>query len=67
MSIRKYYNKDDIQIKVLDNNYNEKSNNTAELQVKFSDSIKISSCVFPDKYNDTTFLINYTISNLDNI
>ena len=66
MSIRKNDKKDDIQIKVLDKNYNEKSNNTAELQVKFSNSIKISSCIFPDKYKDT-FLINCTISNLDNI
>ena len=66
LSIRKYDKKDDIQIKILDNNYNEKSNNAAELQVKFSNSNKISSCIFPDKYNET-FLINCTINNLDNI
>ena len=57
--------KDNIEIKILDNNYKEKSNNTAEIQIKFSNSIKNSSCVFPDKYNDT-ILINCTISNLDN-
>ena len=66
LSIRKYDKKDDIQIKILDNNYNEKSNNAAELQVKFSNSNKISSCIFPDKYNEI-FLINCTINNLDNM
>ena len=58
--------KDEIKIRVLDNNFYEKSNNNVEVQVKFYNSIKNSTCIFPDKYNDT-FLINCTISNLDNI
>ena len=58
--------KDNITLKVLDNNYNEKTNNAANVQVKFSDKIKNSSCVFPEKYNDT-IIINCTISDLDNI
>ena len=58
--------KDSITLKVLDNNYNEKTNNAANVQVKFSDKIKNSSCVFPEKYNDT-IIINCTISDLDNI
>ena len=44
----------------------EKFNNTADIQVKFSNSIKDAICIFPDKYSET-FLINCTISNLDNI
>ena len=55
-----------IGIKILDNNYKERSNNTSELKVKFSNFIKNSSCIFPDKYNET-ILINCTISNLNNI
>ena len=58
--------KDTIKLKVLDNNYNEKANNAADVQVKFNDKIKNSSCVFPEKYNDT-IIINCTISDLDNI
>ena len=58
--------KDALTLKVVDNNYNEKTNNAANVQVKFSDKIKNSSCVFPEKYNDT-IIINCTISDLDNI
>ena len=58
--------KDIIKIKIIDKNYNEKSNNNAELKVKFSDTIKTSSCIFPDIYNET-ILINCTIDNLNYI
>ena len=58
--------KDMIKIKIKDKNYKEKSDNNAELKVKFSDSIKTSSCIFPDTYNET-ILINCTISNLNKI
>ena len=58
--------KDTLPLKVIDNNFNEKTNNAAVVQVKFSDKIKNSSCVFPEKYNDT-IIINCTISDLDNI
>ena len=58
--------KDMIKIKIMDNNYKEKSDNNAELKVQFSDSIKTSTCIFPDTYNET-ILINCTIDNLNNI
>ena len=66
LAVRMESKKDMIQIKILDNNYKPKPNNTAEIKVLFTDSIKTSSCIFPDKYNDT-ILINCTISNLNNI
>ena len=50
----------------MDKNYEEKPNNNAELVVKFSDSIKTSSCIFPDTYNET-ILINCSISDLSNV
>ena len=58
--------KDVIKIKIIDKNYKEKSDNNAELKVKFSESIKTSSCIFPNTYNET-ILINCTISNLNNV
>ena len=58
--------KDTLTLKVIDNNFNEKTNNAADVQVKFADKIKNSSCVFPEKYYDT-IIINCTISDLDNI
>ena len=42
LAVRIDNKKDKIQLKVLDNNYKEKINNTAEIQVKFSNSIKIA-------------------------
>ena len=66
LSVRIDNKKDEMRLKVLDDNYNEKINNTADIQVKFSNSIKNASCIFPDKYAES-FLINCTISNLENI
>ena len=66
LAVRIDSRKDMIEIKILDHNYKEKSNNTSQLQVKFSDSNKISSCIFPDKYNET-IIINCTISDLNHI
>ena len=66
LTVRIDNKKDQIQLKVLDSNYKEKMNNSAELKVKFSNTIKTSSCIFPDKYNDT-ILINCIISDLKNI
>ena len=57
---------DEIALKILDNNHKEKPNNDANVQVKFSDKIKNSSCLFPEKYNKS-IIINCTISDLDNI
>ena len=64
--VRSDNKKDMIKIKILDNNYKKKLNNNAEKQVYFSDSIKTSSCIFPDIYNEN-ILINCTISDLNNI
>lgn len=58
--------KEKIPIKIIDNNYKTKSDNIANVQVKFNEIIKISKCAFPDKYNDT-ILINCTISDLEDI
>ena len=66
LAVRMDSRKDMIQMKILDNNYKERPNNTAELKVLFTDSVKTSSCIFPDNYNDT-ILINCTIYNLKNI
>ena len=57
---------DTMILKILDNNHKEKTNNDANIQVKFSDKIKNSSCLFPEKYNKS-IIINCTISDLDNI
>ena len=66
LAVRTDSKKDMIKIKIFDNNYKEKLNNNAEVKVQFSDSIKTSSCIFPDTYNET-ILINCTISDLNNV
>ena len=66
LSVRVDGKKDKVSMKILDNKYNVKTNNTSEIKVKFSDKIKTSNCIFPDKYNDT-ILINCTISNISDI
>ena len=48
---------------VIDKNYEEKPNNNVDIEVKFSNITKTSSCVFPKQYNDT-IIINCTISNI---
>lgn len=58
--------KDNITLKILDKNHNKKSNNIAELKVKFPNTIKNSNCIFPEKYNET-ILINCTISDLNGV
>ena len=48
-------------------NINLKEKKIVDVNVKFpDDKIKISSCVFPDFYNDT-FLINCTINNIKDV
>ena len=66
LSVRVDGKKDKVSMKILDNKYNVKTNNTSEIKVKFSDKIKTSNCIFPDKYNDT-ILINCTISDINDI
>lgn len=48
---------------VIDKNYEQKSNNNVDIEVKFSNITKTSSCVFPKEFNDT-IIINCTISNI---
>ena len=48
---------------VIDENYEEKPNNNVDIEVKFSNITKTSSCVFPRQYNDT-IIVNCTISNV---
>ena len=48
---------------VMDKNYEQKSNNNVDIEVKFSNITKTSSCVFPKEFNDT-IIINCTISNI---
>jgi hypothetical protein len=56
-----------VTIKIEDKEYKEKSENTADVEVNFSnDQKKTSKCVFPKKYNET-ILINCTLSDLENV
>ena len=64
--VRKDSKKDEIAIKVLDDKYNQKKNNAADILVKFPKRETNSSCVFPEKYNET-ITINCTISDLKDI
>ena len=66
MVVRKDGKKDEIAIKVLDDKYNQKKNNAADILVKFPKRETNSSCVFPEKYNET-ITINCTISDLKDI
>ena len=66
MVVRKDSKKDEIAIKVLDDKYNPKKNNNADILVKFPKRKTNSSCVFPEKYNET-ITINCTISDLKDI
>ena len=66
MVVRKDSKKDEVAIKILDNKYNLKKNNTADILVKFPKRVTNSSCVFPEKYNET-ITINCTISDLKDI
>ena len=58
--------KSNLEIEVLDNKYNSKSKNVVDVQVKFGETSKTSSCVFPEKFNES-ILINCTISDLKDI
>ena len=66
LAVRTDCKKDLITLKVFDKNYNERTDNAAQVNVKFPSETKVSSCVFPDKYNET-LLINCIISDLTNI
>ena len=59
--------KDIIPIEILDKNYNTKENKVVDVNVKFPNEInRVSSCVFPDYYNDT-ILINCTIKDIKDV
>jgi ABC-type amino acid transport substrate-binding protein len=48
---------------VIDENGVQKPNNNVDIDVKFGNLTKTSSCIFPKKFNDT-IIINCTISNI---
>ena len=59
--------KDLVTIKIEDKEYKAKSENTADVEVKFSNDVKkTSKCVFPKQYNET-ILMNCTVSDLENV
>ena len=64
--VRKDSKKDEIAMKILDGKNEDKKNNVAEILVKFPKRETISSCAFPEKYNET-ITINCTISDLKDI
>jgi polar amino acid transport system substrate-binding protein len=64
--VRKDSKKDEIAIKVLDDKNSPKKDNTADILVKFPKKETTSSCVFPEKYNET-ITIKCTISDLKDI
>ena len=51
--VRKDSKKDEIAMKILDGKNEDKKNNVAEILVKFPKRETISSCAFPEKYNET--------------
>jgi len=63
LAVRTDSKKDYYKIVIVDNNFEEKPNNTVDIEVEFSNVTKNSSCVFPKEYNDT-IIINCTISNI---
>ena len=67
MAVRLDSKKDEVPIEIRDGKYNLKEKKIVDVNVKFpDDKIKISSCVFPDFYNDT-LLINCTINNIKDV
>ena len=66
MVVRKDSKKDEIAMTVLDDKYNPKANNAADILVKFPKRETYSSCVFPKKYSDI-ITIDCTISDLKDI
>jgi hypothetical protein len=66
MVVRKDSKKDEIVMTILDDKYNPKINNAADILVKFPKRETTSSCVFPKNYSDIITL-NCTISDLKDI
>ena len=55
--------RENLKTIIVDEKYEEKTNNNVEIEVKFSNISKTSSCIFPKEFNDT-IIINCTISNV---
>lgn len=68
LCVRPDLKKDEIHLSVIGDNYDTKSNNTADIKVKFKNSkeIKNSKCVFPENYNDT-IILNCEITDLSGV
>jgi hypothetical protein len=63
LSCRSDGKKDYLTTRIVDDNYEIKPNNNVDIEVKFSNITKNSSCIFPVEYNDT-IIINCTIFNI---
>ena len=63
LSITSHDKKEFLTNIAIDENGVQKPNNNVDINVKFRDLTKTSSCIFPKKYNDT-IIINCTISNI---
>ena len=55
--------RENLKTIIVDEKYEEKTNNNVDIEVKFSNISKTSSCIFPKEFNDT-IIINCTISNV---
>ena len=63
--VRTNSKKDKVTLNIVGNDYKEKGNK-ADIKVKFPSGTKTSTCVFPEKYNDT-ILVNCEINDLSGI
>ena len=63
LSVTSHDKKEFLTNIAIDENGVQKPNNNVDINVKFRDLTKTSSCIFPKKYNDT-IIINCTISNI---
>lgn len=66
MIVRTDSKKDKIPIEILDSKFETKNDTNVDVNVKFGDKIKTSSCAFPKIYSDQ-FLINCTISDIKDV
>lgn len=66
LAVRVDSKKDELPITIEDAEFNVKPENIIDVNVKFGDTIKKSSCLFPSFFNDT-FLINCTISDIKDV
>ena len=66
LAVRLDSKKEKITLFAQDPKFYEKKENSIDIQVKFGDQIKDSSCLIPNNFNDT-ILLNCTISDISNV